>query len=92
MNKDIIDEELNGKIKSIIEDILESLSNVSNHLFYVNNIENMYVMKDENGNSRCILNCFIFEVRKFYTIKLAMDIVLYEGETYFNFIDIDEVV
>ena len=90
MNKDIIDEALNGKIKSIIEDILESLSNVSNHIFYVNNIENMYVMKDENGNFRCILNCFIFEVQKFYTIKLAMDIVLYEGETYFNFIDIDE--
>lgn len=90
MNKDIIDEELNGKIKSIIEDILESLSNVSKHIFYVNNIENMYVMKDENGNYRCILNCFIFEVQKFYTIKLAMDIVLYEGETYFNFIDIDE--
>ena len=32
MNKDIIDEGLNGKIKSIIEDILESLSNVSSFI------------------------------------------------------------
>ena len=69
MNKDIIDEGLNGKIKSIIEDILESLSNVSNHLFYVNNIENMYVMKDENGNSRCILNCFITEIWMFWIFR-----------------------
>ena len=59
------------------------------HLFYVNNIENMYVMKDENGNSRCILNCLYLKYME-HTIKLAMDIVLYEGETYFNFIDNDE--
>ena len=50
----------------------------------------MYVMKDEHGNYRSILNCFIYDIKNHYTIKLSMDIVSYEGEIYFNFIDIDE--
>jgi hypothetical protein len=90
MTKDIIDEDMKIEVKSIIEDILFSLSNISNHNFHVDNIENMYVMKDDYGNYRCILNSFIFEVNKFYTIKLSMDIVSYDGVIYFNFIDIDE--
>ena len=90
MTKDIIDESMKNEVMGIIEEILTSLSNVSDHNFYVNSIENMYVMKDDNGNYRCILNCFIFEVKKYYTIKLSMDIVSYDGVIYFNFIDIDE--
>ena len=90
MTKDIIDEKLNSEIKEIIDEILHSITVVSNHEFFVNNIENMYVMKDEHGNYRCILSCFIFEVNKYYTIKLSMDIVSYDGQIYFNFVDIDE--
>ena len=90
LTKDIIDEDMKEKVKGIIEEILNSVSNVSNYEFYVNTIENMYVMKDDDGNYRCIMNCFIFEVKRFYTIKLSLDIVSYDGEIYFNFIDIDE--
>lgn len=90
MTKDIIDETMNTDMKGIIDEILNSISSISEYNFYVNNIENMYVMKDDNGNYRCVMNCFIFEVKKYYTIKLSMDIVSYAGEIYFNFIDIDE--
>ena len=90
MTKDIIDESMKNEVKGIIEEILTSLSNFSDNDFYVNTIENMYVMKDDYGNYRCILNSFIFEVKKYYTIKLSMDIVSYDGIIYFNFIDIDE--
>lgn len=90
MTKDIIDEKLKDEIIMIIKQVLNSISGLSNYSFFVNNIENMYVMKDDDDNYRCILNCFIFEVRKYYTMKLSMDIVSYEGQIYFNFIDIDE--
>ena len=90
MTKDIIDENMKNEVKSIISEIINSISRVSDYKFFINTIENMYVMKDDNGNYRCILNCFIFEVKKYYTIKLSMDIVSYDGEIYFNFIDIDE--
>ena len=55
MTKDIIDESMKNEVMGIIEEILTSLSNVSDHNFYVNSIENMYVMKDDNGNYRCCL-------------------------------------
>ncbi len=90
MTKDIIDETLNQEVKGIIKNILLSIENISEYKFHINTIENMYVMKDDAGNYRCILNCFIFEVKKYYTIKLSMDIVFFDGEIYFNFIDIDE--
>ena len=90
MTKDIIDETMKNEVTGIIGEILNSISSISEYNFYIDNIENMYVMKDEHGNYRCIMNCFIFEVKKYYTIKLSMDIVSYDGEIYFNFIDIDE--
>lgn len=90
MTKDIIDEKLKEDITKIIKKVLISINEVSNYSFFVNTIENMYVMQDDKDNFRCILQCFIFEVKKHYTIKLLMDIVSYEGEIYFNFIDIDE--
>lgn len=90
LNKDTIDEKLKNEVNGLITKILNSISGMSNYKFYINTIENLYVMKDIDGNYRCILNCFIYEVRKYYTIKLVMDFVYYEGETYLNFIDIDE--
>ena len=81
---------IESKIREIIQTILNSISNVSEYRFFFNNIENMYVMKDSNGNYRCILNCFVYEVKKYYTLKLSMDVVYYDCEVYFNFIDVDE--
>ena len=90
MTKDIINQGIKDEILTIIRKVLSSISIISNKHFFVNTIENMYVMKDEHGNYRSILNCFIYDIKNHYTIKLSMDIVSYEGEIYFNFIDIDE--
>lgn len=90
LTKDVMEKDIESKIREIIQTILNSISNVSEYRFFFNNIENMYVMKDSNGNYRCILNCFVYEVKKYYTLKLSMDVVYYDGEVYFNFIDVDE--
>lgn len=90
LNKDTIDEELKSEITGLIREVLETIKGMTNYNFFINNIENLYVMKDNDGNFRCILNCFIYEVQKFYTIKLVMDFVSYNEEIYINFIDIDE--
>lgn len=90
LTKDVMDKNIENSLKDIIEAILRGISSVSDYRFYFNKIENMYVMKDSNGNYRCILNCFVYEVKRFYTLKLSMDIVYYDGEVYFNFIDLDE--
>tara|TARA_B100001094_G_scaffold325025_1_gene378652 strand:- start:1931 stop:2875 length:945 start_codon:yes stop_codon:yes gene_type:complete len=90
VNKDTIDEELNDKIMFIIQQIIQSIGCISGTNYYAKSIENMYVMKDEDNNTRCILNTFIYDTNNYYTIKLVLDIVCIEEEVYINFIDLDE--
>lgn len=90
LNKNTIDEELRLKVTQLIKEVLGSIKQITDYSFFINNIENLYVMKDDKGNFRCVLNCFIYEVRKYYTIKLVMDFVSFDGDVFFNFIDIDE--
>ena len=78
LNKDIIDEELNIQVLDIIKKIINSINGISDYLFYVDSIENMYVMRDDDGNYRSILNCIIYEVKNFYTIRLTMDFVVFD--------------
>lgn len=90
MNKDTIDEEFKNEVIDIIKDLLRSIENFTTYNFFINSIENIYVMKDENGNYRCILTSFINEINRFYTTKIVVDYVSYDDEIFFNFIDIDE--
>lgn len=90
LNKNTIDENLRLKITDLIKEVLNTIKQMTEYNFFINNIENLYVMKDDKGNFRCVLNCFIYEVRKYYTIKLVMDFVSFDGDVFFNFIDIDE--
>ena len=47
-------------------------------------------MKDEFNNLRFIVDTFIHDVKNFYTIRLSVDIVIHNGVTYINYLDIDE--
>jgi len=90
MNKDTMEVQLNEKMTDIIKIVISKIGGISSKEFYVKEIDNMYVMKDDDGNYRCILNCFIYDVKGYYTNKLVMDIVSIDGTIYLNFIDIDE--
>lgn len=90
MNKDTMDVQLNSKITDIIKIIISKIGGISNKDYYIKEIDNLFVMKDDDGNYRCILNCFIYDVKGYYTNKLVMDIVSINGIIYLNFIDIDE--
>jgi len=90
MNKDTMEVQLNEKMTDIIKIVISKIGGISSKEFYVKEIDNMYVMKDDDGNYRCILNCFIYDVKGYYTNKLIMDIVSIDGTIYLNFIDIDE--
>ena len=90
MNKDTMDVQLNSKITDIIKLIISKIGGLSNKEYYIKKIDNLFVLKDDDGNYRCILNCFIYDIKGYYTNKLVMDIVSIDGIIYLNFIDIDE--
>lgn len=90
MNKDTMDVELDSKMTEVVKIIINKIGGIASKGFYVKGVDNMYVMKDDEGNFRCILNTFIYDIKGYYTNKLVMDIVSIDGTFYINFIDIDE--
>ena len=90
LNRNVIDTELNQQITNVIEKTLNTISYISQEKFHIKSIENVYIMKDNYGDFRLIVNSFIHDVRNYYTIKLVMDITSIQGTVYINYIDIDE--
>ena len=90
LNKNIIDPETNKKSIGIIKEVMDSLEFFSNNKYHVQNIENVYVMKDKNGNYRTVISSFIYDIKNFHTVKIIIDVVYFENIMYINHIDIDE--
>ena len=82
--------ELNEKITDLLKIVVSSINNVSSTDFYIKRIENLYVLQDKLNNARFIIDAFIYDVKNFYTIRINIDLVVYRGEKYINYLDIDE--
>ena len=89
MNRHVIDADRNNQLINMIKYILKGI-NVSPDDFYIHTVENVYVMKDSNGNFRCITNFFIYDIHNHYQFKVVIDFVSINKELYLNYIDVDE--
>jgi len=85
-----IEPEYNEHVVLLLKVIVSSLNNVSETDFFIKGIDNLYVVKDDDNNIRFIVDAFMFDVKNHYTIRFNTDIVIFKGETYLNFLDIDE--
>jgi hypothetical protein len=90
LNKNIIDPITKKKSLTIIKEVMDTLEFFSNNKYHVENIENVYVMKDKNGNYRTVISAFIYDIKNFHTVKIIIDVVYFENIMYINHIDIDE--
>ena len=70
LNKNTIDIETNRKSLEIVKDVMKNIGLLSKQQFFIKNIENVYVMKDKNGNFRTIISCFIHDIQNFHTIQI----------------------
>lgn len=90
MNKNVIDFDTNKRSVEILKQVMNSLEFFSTDKFYVKNVENVYVMKDEKGNYRTVISAFIYDIKNYHTVKIIIDAVFFENILYINHIDIDE--
>ena len=90
LNKNIIDTETKNKSIEIVKEVMDTLEFFSDNKYHVENIENVYVMKDGIGNYRTIISAFIYDIKNFHTVKIILDVVYFEKIMYINHIDIDE--
>ena len=88
--KDTMESELEGKLIFTVRRLLSHIHKLTEKDFYIKNIENVYVMKDNENNYRAVLNCFIHNIKDYNTIKLMFDFVSINNIMYINYIDIDE--
>ena len=89
-NSNTIDTILNDKLTKILKVVIQSINNLSETVFYIKEIENVFIQQDNNNNNRYIIDSFIFDVKNYYTIRINIDIVIYKGEIYLNYLDVDE--
>jgi len=90
LNKNLIDNNLKQKVTDIIKKILNGINEISEEEFFMESIDNLYLMKDKDGNFRCIVNAFMYDVYNYHTIKIVFDITSIRGIEYINMIDIDQ--
>ena len=88
--KSTISTDLNEKITDLLKIVIGSINSVVESDFYIKEIENLYVLQDNQENTRFIIDAFIYDINNFYTIRINVDLVIYRGENYINYLDIDE--
>jgi hypothetical protein len=89
LNKDTIDKSTEELLIFNVKKILDQINTHSESKFYVKDIDNVYVMKDDDNNYRAILNTFIYNIRNYHTVKVVIDYVMIDNIVYVNYIDID---
>jgi len=76
-------------LKKSLTDILGTIHDISQSLFSVNQITNIYEQTDEMKNTRYILKTTITDINEYYTVSLVVDLVYYKQELYINYIHVD---
>ena len=89
LNKKLMDNDINRKCINIVKDVIKKMNFLNIDEYYIKDVENIYVMKDNENNFRTIINCFIYHVNHF-TIKLVIDAVYFNDLLFVNLFDIDE--
>jgi hypothetical protein len=87
-HRNTIDKSVNDSLTDILKRMINTLNKVNISDFYVKNIENVYGLIDCKGNQRYIIDFFIYDIKNFYTIRLVTDIVIIDGETYINYLNV----
>ncbi len=90
LHRNLVEPELKQRVNDLIRKILSGINGISEEEFFVKDIENLYVMKDEYGNFRCIVNTFIYDVHNYHTIKIVFDVTSIHDTEYINMIDVDQ--
>ena len=89
LHRNLVEPDLKQRVNNLIRKILNGINGISEEEFFVKDIENLYVMKDDYGNFRCIVNTFIYDVI-IITIKIVFDVTSIHGTEYINLIDVDQ--
>ena len=86
-----IEQDLKMKVKNILKKVISDLNNILRRdEYYINDIEGLYIIKDDKNNYRIITISMIHDVKNYYSVKFLMDMVYFNKKYYLNYLNIDE--
>ena len=83
--------DLKTKVNNILKRIITDLNNIlQKNEYYVNDMEGLYIIKDDKNNYRIITISMLHDVKNYYSVKFVMDLVYFNNKYYLNYLNIDE--
>ena len=91
LDKNTIDVDLKQKVKEILVNVISHINKIMKKNEYnIDELLGVYIIKDNSGNYRLIINTFIYDVKNYYQAKFIVDVVFMKGKYYLNYMNIDE--
>lgn len=78
-----------SKFTDLLKQILQSVYGLTNQVYEVQELNNIYEQIDSKNNARYILDATINSITNYYSVKLIADIVLFNGEIYVNSVQVN---
>ena len=82
--RNTITTEMKGKFKNLINEIFKSVYGITDHIYELQGLNNIYEKTDTSGNKRYILDATIASKNNYYTVNIVVDVVVLNGEILVN--------
>lgn len=81
---------LSERVVHLVRKMIDGIQHISGQEYYMKGVENLYVLHDKRGNNRYIVDFFIYDIKDYYTLRLLTDIVVLDGVSYLNYLNIQK--
>ena len=76
--------DMKSKFKNLINEIFKSVYGITDHIYELQELNNVYEKTDTLGNKRYILDATIISKNNYYTVNIVVDFVVLNGEILVN--------
>ena len=76
--------DMKDKFKNLINEIFKSVYGLTDHIYELQELNNVYEKTDSLGNKRYILDATIISKNNYYTVNIVLDFVVLNGEILVN--------
>jgi hypothetical protein len=88
--KYIINVDMKQKFIKLINHIFQSMYNISQRIYQVQELNNIYEQIDTFNNKRYIIDATLNSVSNYYTVRVLLDIVIINNEIFINYLNIND--
>jgi hypothetical protein len=89
-SKHIIDVNMKQKFTRLLNQIFSSVYGITNRLFQVQELNNIYEQIDSFHNKRYVVDATLNSVSNYYTTRVILDIVVINNEVMVNYINVND--